>query len=217
MNKKIKTPLSNKKVVLLSILSPIVLIILIIAGFKIADIISDNMDQNKFTTLDSDMRSIYKNIVAVSNGSDDWKYSAVCSANHTGDWLTGDYDCVTTIYLEKVVSSIEDVNNIHEKYFSIINNSSSSGLTAGSGLALKDIFGSDFVPRAGATDFIYKDNTVSCAYSINLSTVDVWSSSTDLSSEPARLIAGIRCAGDARGLWYQPVLSTSSLKPEKFN
>ncbi len=215
---------SNKN--LLKILTPSLIILSPIVIFALYNLVSnpilDSVDHNRFKTLDSQMQGLYGKILAISNKSDAWQYKAACSTNRSGDWPTGDYDCITSISMRKNITSLQELSNMQSQYLPILNNSDTFNQSSSNDLVSTDSFNTKFAVSMAYKDFTEVKTNTKCTYTIQLNQIDsninYQTNNTTLGSliengQGVSLIS-IRCDGTARGSWYQLIKATSSLIPE---
>lgn len=207
------------KIALIILFSPIVIILFITLFFQIANPIFDKFDKDKFIKLDTQMQSLYQKIKTASNGADDWKYMAVCSPNHTGDWPTGDYNCVTSISTVKTATSVDVINSLQANYYPIIDNNATLKTKTELDPELPNDFGKKFVVSGADKNYFEVKSGLECNYSILLyqskGTNGLYSDSygVDIINGVGRAIVSLRCEDTARGSWYAPIQSTSMLIP----
>jgi hypothetical protein len=205
------------KIVLIILFSPIVIILLITLFFQIANPIFDKFDKDKFVKLDTQMQSLYQRIKTVSNGVDDWKYMAVCSPNHTGDWPTGDYNCVTSISTVKTATSVDVINNLQAKYYPIIDSSDTLKAKTELDPEFPNDFGKNFVVSSASKDYYESKSKVVCRYLIKLNQSVKYnfnySYGLDINDGIGMITISLRCEDTARGSWYTHIQSTSTLIP----
>jgi len=225
MSKTINTnksvPRQIFKALLVILLTPVALILLVILYVFISDPIYNMIDKNKFTTLDSQSRSLYEQIKTASNGVDDWKYMAVCS-NDSQNWMMPEYNCITSISTEKNISSIAELNALHAKYYPVVEK---SDIWAKHELANAQSLG-DFVEKFNVSlaynDYKELKTNTECTYQIQLSQIEKnINYQTDNHSFGSAITAGegdffisIRCDATALDKWYDLVDATSTVIPE---
>ena len=224
MNKSITTKkLFTKKRLLISI--PILVILSPLIIFSVYSLIVspilDKIDHDKFNTLDTQMQSLYAKIKTASNGAEDWKYSAVCSANYTGDFTTGTYDCISSISTEKTISSLKEFTDMHDKYYSITNSSNIFDQTPSNSFKSAGDFSKEFNVSIATKDYAENITKTQCTYDILLNQTEsntTHRNSSYMLGSPiidgvgASLIS-IRCDSTARKSWYKTVKTTSNLIP----
>lgn len=209
------------KIVLIVILSPILLLILIFAWGYITHTIFDKFDQDRFTKLDTQMQTIFQDLKTVSNGSDAWEYAAVCSANKSGWITTGDYNCITSISMQKTVTSVQEVKNIQEKYYPVINRSTMLTQKTELDPELPGDFGKKFVVSSAEKRYIEKQTGIECRYLIQVGQTeesvneakDNGEYGSPIVDNIGKATISLRCDETARDHWYSLVRSTSSLIP----
>lgn len=211
------------KAILIIILTPVALILLGLLVLFIADPIYDKIDQNKFSTLDSQSRSLYEQMKTTSKGAEDWKYMAVCSANHTGWMETGDYNCITSISTEKSISSTAELNALHAKYYPIVEKSDIWAKHELANAKSLGDFGDKFNVSLAYNDYKELKTNTECTYRIQLSQIEknITPGPDNNASFGSAITAGqgdffisIRCDATALGKWYDLVDATSTVIPK---
>jgi len=215
-------PVKNTaKIISIIILSPILLLTLIFAWGYVTHPIFDKFDQDRFTKLDTQMQSLFHDLKTTSNNIDIWKYAAVCSANKSGWMITGDYNCITSISTQKAVTSVQEVNSMQEKYYSVINRSTILKQKTELDSELPGDFGKKFVVSSAEKRYIEKQTRIECRYLIQIGqtegSVDEAKDNGEYGSPIVDKIGNatisFRCDETARDHWYTLVKSTSSLIP----
>jgi hypothetical protein len=203
-------PSKNKhilRIVLLSLAAIPVIFILIIIVSTILTSLFDNVDKAKFERLNDESSVMYQQLKRASGGLETWTYKTHCDEWKTGDWPTGEFECMTTIATVVPVTSIAAFVALHEKYYPIIDHMS----------VLKPInqldeeyptdFGKKFVVSSAEKHYdIDGADSVRCDY---LGALDQASDDADI-GYGLEIIGGvahanihISCQGHARGDWYQ--------------
>lgn len=210
---------SIKKILLYSPVVVLGLVILYMAGSFVSASFFEKSDQDRFVMLDSRMRSLYNQIKSVAGESDDWKYAAVCSEEMSGDFPTGEYNCVTSISMRKTITSVEELNVLHAKYYPVINDSGSLSSKTELDVELPDDFGKNFVVSSAEKRLVEKDSNIECNYLTKLGQgAEDYSSEYDsygskMLSDIGRITISLRCEDISRGSWYQLVDDTDMLIP----
>ncbi|MDD3035803.1 MAG: hypothetical protein PHO93_02695 [Candidatus Saccharimonadaceae bacterium] len=210
---------SIKKILLYSPVVVLGLVILYMAGSFVSASFFEKSDQDRFVMLDSRMRSLYNQIKSVAGENDDWKYAAVCSEEMSGDFPTGEYNCVTSISMRKTITSVEELNVLHAKYYPVINNSGSLSSKTELDVELPDDFGNNFVVSSAEKRLVEKDSNIECNYLTKLGQgAEDYSSEYDsygskMLSDIGRITISLRCEDISRGSWYQLVDDTDMLIP----
>jgi len=223
MNIQIKKPRLKKstKIMITIFVFPILLLVLVCIWGYVTHPIFDKFDKDRFTTLDAQMLKLFNELKSTSNKSDNLKYSAVCSANHSG-WLpTGDYNCITSISTYKNVSSIQEVNTMHDKYYLTINSSAALIQKTDLDPELPGDFGKKFVVSSAEKRYENKQTKIECRYILQLDQIDESIDirldnsqyGSDIVGYIGKLTISFRCDETARDHWYELVQSTSSLIP----
>lgn len=210
---------SIKKILLYSPVVVFGLVILYMAGSFVSASFFEKSDQDRFVMLDSRMRSLYNQIKSVAGENDDWKYAAVCSEEMSGDFPTGEYNCVTSISMRKTITSVEELNVLHAKYYPVINDSDSLSSKTELDVELPDDFGKNFVVSSAEKRLVEKDSNIECNYLTKLGQgAEDYSSEYDsygskMLSDIGRITISLRCEDISRGSWYQLVDDTDMLIP----
>jgi hypothetical protein len=202
------------------LLTPIVLVILLVGFYFTTKPIFDNFDQDKFITLDKQMLSVYQSLNTASNGIDNWEYQTVCSPNMSGWMQTGTYNCIVSISTRKLITSVDELNNLQAKYYPVVDSSKNLKQKTELYLESPNDFGKNFVVSSAEKNYTEIKSGINCNYSILL-----YQSAKDRSFESdsygSKIIDGkgdaiisIRCAETARSPWYQQGQNTSGLIPE---
>lgn len=208
------------KIILIVLLTPIVLIIIAIALYFGTKPIFDKFDQDKFSTLDTQMQNVYQELKTASNGTDEWKYKTVCSPDYTGWMPTGVYNCLVSISTQKTITSTQELNESQAKYYPVVNESSELKQSDELDPELLNDFGKKFVVSSAEKNYIENKSGIKCNYSILLyqnekqRSFESDSYGSNIISGTGRLIISIRCEETARNHWYGLVQDTSDLIPE---
>lgn len=173
MGKKNKQPMTKKKKIILIILAiifaPIMIIILwALIYYCIYMPIAKYFDHQKMSMLDSQMQKLYSQIVAVKSDDDNWRYQAVCDNQRTGWANTGKYDCLTSISLEKTVTTAEELQALHEKYYSMIDTSDIIQEKNHLIVSPANKFGKKFVISNEEKNYEEDQTKVECTYILSL-------------------------------------------------
>ena len=215
-----KSPIKKAtKIILIVLLTPIALIILIIALYFGTKPIFDNLDHDKYNTLNTQMQSLFEKVKTTSNGADEWKYANVCISDRTGWMETGVYHCVTSISTQKTITTVQELNDLQAKYYPVIN--SSDILTQQTELdpELPSGFGKKFVVSSAEKDYTENKSGVECTYLIklyqnkrdtNLSYEANNSYGSEINNGLGNVFVSLRCQGTARNHWY-PLSETTDL------
>jgi len=215
-----KRHISVKKTLLILLVSPFVILGVLILGFIISKPIFDQVDHDKFITLDTQMQKLYQELKTASNGVDDLKYKTVCSKNRTGWMFTGTYNCVVSISIEKDVTSLEAFNSISSRYYPIINNSNLISAKTDLKQELPNDYGKRFVVSGAERSYIEKKTGIECDYSHLLyqgaERLPFISGQygSELIGGVGNAMFSLRCDETARKSWYREVTDTNLLIPE---
>lgn len=217
-----KFPNNKSKIILIAVLSPFVVILLYVLWGYVSNPIFDKFDQDRFTKLDVQMKLTFGQIKAVSSDSDNWKYMAVCSANKNSWMPTGDYNCLTSISMQKDITTVREINELQNKYYPIID----SGITLKQKTELdpqpSGVFGINFVVSSAEKNYIETKSGAACNYSILLyqqfdnKNFSSNSYGSTINSGVGNAIISLRCEHTAREHWYSIVKDTSDLIPEQY-
>lgn len=204
------------------LLTPIILVILLVALYFGTKPIFDKFDHDKFTTLDTQMQKVYQELKTVSKGADEWKYKALCDPDYDAWRQTGSYNCLVSISTRKNITSVGQLNDLQTKYYPVINGTDLLSTKSQLDSQLPNDFGKKFVVSGAEKDYIEKKSGIGCRYSILLH------QSADYRTRPARsdsysseLIGGVgdatislRCEETARKSWFPKASDLSQLIPE---
>ncbi len=220
MNKDFKTNMSQLKNIMLII---ILIIVVSVAYFFVSGAIRDNIENNKFITLDKQMQSVYDKIKMAEHGTNDnWAYKTVCSPNYRGDWPTGTYNCITSMAIEKQIHSLEELNYFHDKYFPIIDNSDVWNKQKNTAFSATNDFGKRFVVGVASKDYFDNKTEVQCRYSVLLGQKygneeyqggDNTTMGSNLKDGVGDFFISLRCEDTANQPLYTEVNSTSNIIP----
>lgn len=217
-----KNKSNSKKIIKILLLSPVVLIGLLavfVAGVYATAPFFDKLDQEKFVKLDNQMQNLYEQIKSGSNEGDDWKYAAVCSKEYSGDFPTGQYNCVTSISLQKTIATVDDLNALQAKYYPIIDSSDSLVTKTDLDPELPGDFGKNFVVSSAEKNYTEKESGIECNYLIKLNqAADEYDLNYDsygsrMINENGKAMVSLRCEDIARKQWYKLADSTDYLIP----
>lgn len=224
----IKTINTNKsptrktiKIFIIILLTPVILILLGILLYFGTKPIFDKFDQDKFTTLDTQMQSLYQKVKTASNGEDEWKYAAVCSED-TQNWMaSGIYDCITSISTRKTITSVQELNDLQTKYYPIVENSDIWSKHDAASTKSAGDFGKKFSVSLAYNDYVERKTEIKCGYQIQLAQTNKnTNNETDNNNLGSAIIGNqgeffisLRCDGTARNHWYKLVKSTSEIIP----
>lgn len=135
----------------------------IIGSIALSPVFS-KIEHDRFIALDKQMQIVYKNLKTASNGVDDWKYDKVCTAEMAGAWPTGRYFCKADILMKKTISSVDELNSLQSKYFSIIDQSDKFKMSNDSFVDISEYFGKKFVVSSFETKYKEVKSGISCKY-----------------------------------------------------
>ncbi len=160
---------SHLKIILGVIASLLVMIIIFIVSYGP---ITNVIEKNRFEQLDKSMQKIYQELVLLSDGPNQWSYKKTCEPERSGPWETGSYYCSIKISLSKDVSSASEVSTLHDKYFPIIDQSSSLKPTTELDRQPVGVFGQKFVVSSAEKRYIEKNTNINCTYLAKISQKD---------------------------------------------
>lgn len=201
-NQKNKLSSGKKKIIILCgvIILPIII-------FSSAKPILDQLDHNRFKTLDKQIGSIFDNIKAVANNDDNWNYKKVCSAEYTGWMQTGSYFCHATISMDKSVTSANEVADLHAKYFSVIDKTKSLKQNTTLAITPSD-FGKEFVFSSAEKHYKETETGIECWYLAELNqsheTTDNVQYGAPIDNGVGNFRISLDCSDKARNYWYEP-------------
>ncbi len=201
-------------VTLIVLLSPIILVLVIIIWGYITHPIFDKFDQDRFITLNKQMKTLLQELKVASNGNDIWNYSSLCSADRTGWMATGSYSCTTSISAITAVKTASEVNELKLKYQPIIDNNKILLPITDSTTESSNNFGNDFVVSSIEKHYTETMSKIECDYLIKLYQTDrnlglsSDSYGTEIANEQANLVISLRCSDTARDHWYSLTQST---------
>jgi hypothetical protein len=199
------------KIILLILISPIILLVLIILWHIVTDPIMDKFDHDKFIKLDTSMQGIFQKLKTASNGVDTWKYSKICTAEMTGDFTTGYYFCTVSLLTERTATSVNDINDLQAKYYSIIDNGSTLKQKTELDLEPPNEFGKNFVISSAEKHYKEIKSGVECRYLIELNQTNEdkalsykenYSYGSNVNSKSGGARLSLECTEKARSHWY---------------
>lgn len=184
-------------------------IVLPVVGFFVSIPIFDKLDQDRFATLDTQIKSIFQNLQSTSGETDAWQYETACSTIMSGWMATGTYDCSTLISFEKAITSVQEVNSLQAKYYPAINDSDNLNQKTDLDLQLPNDFGKKFVVSSAEKRFTEVKSGIECRYLIKLdqdkSNENTKNSTygSKIDNSLGNLRISLRCSETARSDWYQ--------------
>lgn len=204
---------SSKKIIKIILFLPLILIglfALFIAGVYATDPIFDRLDHDKFAKLDTQMQVIYNNLKTVSGGVDNWNYLTSCDVELAGDFPTGKYYCTALISMEKTVTSVEEVNGLQAKYYSVVDRSASLKQKTELDLQSPNDFGKRFVISSISSKFTEIKSGIECDYLLKVNQMDDLvggfsdndNYGSTIEGQNGRAIISLRCRNIARDYWY---------------
>lgn len=195
-----------------SILKRILIIIGIIIAVPIIGLIIlllmqpiiDGIDHSKFISLQNQSRLIYNDLQKAAAGADNWQYEAKCSPERAGDWSTGSYYCSTTSSLRLSITSANQIEALHDKYFSIIDGSKSLKPIDNLSKVQPSQFGTQFVISTAGRQYKTTDG-YTCTYSAELGQPNEPGIpyGTPISGNVGQATLMFDCTGKAKGDWYK--------------
>jgi hypothetical protein len=216
MNKTITTKKSIIKKILLILTG---VIVLTIVGFFASIPLFDKLDQNRFATLDTQIKGIFQKLQSTSSGVDTWKYETICSANMSGWMPTGTYNCTVLILLEKPATSVQEINDLQTKYYPVINSSDTLKQKTDLDPQLPNDFGKEFVISSAEKHYTEVKSGIECRYLISLDQIQIdedtgnvrYGSKIDGGIGNVRI--SLECSETARSYWYPVDKATSTFIP----
>lgn len=195
------------KALLLSPLIILGLLILYIIAVYATSPIFDKIEQNKYIQLDANMQSLFNKIKSSASSDDNWQYAAVCDDILAGDFPTGQFNCVTSISLQKTITSVDQLNSLQAKYYPIIDGSDTLTTKTELDPELPGDFGKNFVVSSAEKNYTDKSG-IECRYLIklnqtvedNLMTDDNYG--TNINEGIGGVIVSLRCDDIAGEAWY---------------
>jgi hypothetical protein len=187
----------------------------VLASLAISPIL-DHFEEKKFKALNNDSQKIHTAIKSVANADEVWNYKTGCGENYAGAWLDGTYQCVTISYMEKVVSSAEDVIQSHNRYFSEIDKHGVIITARELEFVNNDTFGQQFVVSSAGKQYINKKTGFLCNYESYLGQNDLSLNSygTEIKYNKGILTITFRCSEKAGQSWYPKIKDVSGMIPD---
>ncbi len=214
---KIKNKLT---IVAIILLMPVALIILFILGSFAISPIFDYFEKQNFTILDLESQKISAAIKGIAGPDEIWKYNTGCGNNYTGPWHDGSYQCVTISYMEKNISDADEVMQLHEKYYSIIDSQGSLVADRDLEFVNGDTFGKKFVISSASKAYKEKKTNISCRYESYFGQSDLSSNGlsyeygSEIKAEKGTLTIMFRCEGTTGKTWYPKIIDASGMIPD---
>ena len=209
------------KIILIILMTPIILFAIFIALYFGTKPIFDKIDHDKFDTLNSQTYSLFQKIDTASNGNDDWKYSDVCISDRTGWMETGVYHCVTSISTQKNIKSVQELSELHNKYYPIIENSDIWKQQNSTNIQTSTDFSKKFVVSLAYKDYTEEKTNTKCTYTIQLNQTAAnknydtgnYNLGSEIDGSEGSFLISLRCSGTARSHWYELSDSANLLIP----
>ena len=201
------------KIILIILAIPIGLIVLIVAAIAvysyIVSPILDKIEEPKFVKLDESMQVIYSKLNAVASEDEIWSYEKSCQEAHSGDWPLGYYYCHIDLSLGKTISSVDELNALHSRYYSAIDGYSDLINDGELVLQFPDTFGVSFAVSGAYKEYKEQKSGIGCKYSVTLSQssedvasrTDLYGSEIENGVGAAKIDFG--CFAEARKSWYE--------------
>ncbi len=208
------------RIILVAVIAPLATLILGILWLVVTNPIFDNLNHDKFTTLDTQMHGVYNNLKTASNGVDNWNYKTVCSPNASGWMPDGTYNCIVSISTQKTVTSVEEINSLQAKYYPIVDKNQTLKQKTELDPEMPSDFGKNFVVSSTEKHYAETSSKIECRYlfEVNQSSKNrdknYDSYGTILIDSIGDVVISIRCDDTARQPWYELVQNTSMLIPE---
>ncbi len=191
--------------ILLGIAAVPVLLILFIVGTLLLSPVFDAIDQSKFTKLDNQSRELYAQLQAASGGAETWEYEASCYDMNRGQGgfsFTADYRCGTKIFTELPVASAVQLNDLHEKYYPVVDGSKILKPFTELDKQRPSAFGVKFVSSTGEKQYKTSEGDIKCRYLIELSDGENIGYGIPLNAGNAIVTISLECSDKSREDWY---------------
>jgi hypothetical protein len=205
MTNTIKKRMSRSKVIMIIVIAIVLAPIVYVIGILALDPVFDSVDKARFETLDKNATALYQSLK--SAGNEDWTYEASCFEEYAGI-ADGRIHCSTNIILDKTISSVNELNMLHNTYFGIIDQAHWLKPTTELDKQLPNEFGVVFNYSTAEKGYEVKnDNRISCRYITSLTQIE----ETYLNSRYGKPILGesglaglsIECSDIARESWFK--------------
>ncbi len=212
LTQTLKTKSTNRKIVkilarifLVIILVPMAFLAMIILWTIVTNPIFDRLDHDKFTTLDTQMQSVYQKLLNASDGADEWKYNTNCD-DVSQNWLgPPDYLCTVRISTQKTISSVKELNDLQAKYSPMIDATNELAVSS-NGIRSAGGFGKDFNVSLAYKDYTERKTSIVCSFETALQQTDYRTKDNDLGSPidgaKGNLNISVTCEESARSHWY---------------
>jgi len=165
--------------------------------------IFNNIDKAKFEKLDTQSRALYEEVKAASGGAEMWTYEASCALGGSGGFQAySQYNCETNISMEAKASSVDQLNALHAKYYTVFDGSTSLKQKTALNEQYPRDFGVRFVRSSADKQYVSSDGNVTCTYLGGLSDGNDVPYGTELSVDKAFVTINLTCFDKARGNWY---------------
>lgn len=185
----------------------IVMSIVIMFALSINPIL-DKIDENRFITLDKNMQKLFSELESKTNFDSAWVYEKKCDPEYSGPWPTGSFFCATTISMDKSISNVDELNNIHDTVYQIINDSKMLKATSELDKQLPNDFGKKFVISKANRIYIERNSNIKCNYSIGIyqkvENISLYSDSfgSKISNNIGINRIWVECSDRSRSNWY---------------
>lgn len=202
------------------LLTPMALIVLFILGNLAVSPIFDYFEKQNFINLDEESQKINTAIKSVAGSDDVWKYRTGCGNNYTGPWTDGSYQCVTISYMEKNVSRADQVKQLHDKYYSIIDSQNSLVADRDLDFVNEDTFGKKFVISSASKQYTEKKTGFNCSYESYFGQSDLSLSGLsyeygyEIKNNKGIVTIMLRCEATAGKAWYPHIKDVSGMIPD---
>lgn len=216
----IKSKNGKRKKILLILTIPIALIALLIVGNRVISSFNDYFEHQKLIMLDQEAQKIYSAIKAVAPSDEIWKYNTACGENHTGDWPDGTFQCVAISYMEKSVINAEEVQNIHDKYYLVLENQADLVAAGQLEFTHSDTFGRHFVVSSVSKMYSEKKTGFDCRYETYLGQADTtlnglaYEDDAQIKNNNGLATIMLKCEQKTDKAWYTVVHSTTGMIPD---
>jgi len=187
--------------IILAVAALPILFILYITGTLLLSPVFDAADKSRFEKLDNQSRELYSQLQVASGGAELWTYVAGCEDIMSGPWPTGEFNCTTGSYADVNVLSLAQLNTLHEKYYSVIDQSKMMKKVSELDMQRPGDFGMRFVSSSAEKKY-RNDDGITCTYLVNLSDGKNIDYGINLSVDSAAVGISLRCMDTSRGDWY---------------
>ena len=188
--------------ILIGIFALPVLAIIFFTFMIIQTKISSIFEKSRFEKLDRDTTMIFESLKTRSVGSEQWKYTKDCESTTVGWAPESEYLCETQISTDVTVSTVDEVNYLHDKYYPVIEGFNILKATNELDKEFPSQFGISFV--VSSAEKKYELDNAKCTYLIWLgqaNNYDLQDYGKDIKNH-GRAELSFRCTDKAAGNWY---------------